>query len=195
METVMQDAEIETTTESIKPVGKVPYRISRQKYDAIIKSLQTIIERFEVSQTQLLGMLHNISDAADFSPEKAGNEVVKVLQKSDGGAWTSEELRDKWQLTPATLHKRRKDFRMVFWRDPQNHFYYPKWQFTEAGSLLPGISEVLQVFKSKDEWRIMRYFLGKRAQLDEKRPLDLLRQGLLQNLLEHAIFHANENTW
>ena len=61
--------------------------------------------------------------------------------------------------------------------------------------LLPGIQEVLEQFKSQDEWRVMSYFLGKRAQLSDQRPLDLLRQGDVARVLEHAENHAQENTW
>jgi len=41
----------------------------------------------------------------------------------------------------------------------------------------------------------MSYFLGQRSQLDELRPLDLLRHGDINKVLAHAQIHAEENTW
>jgi hypothetical protein len=72
---------------------------------------------------------------------------------------------------------------------------YPRWQFTEAGALLPGIQDILQLFKSEDEWRLMGYFLGPRRQLGAQRPLDLLCQGKVKEAVAHAQLHATENTW
>jgi hypothetical protein len=128
-------------------------------------------------------------------PHKAGESIVASLQNAEGGAYTAAELPQQWQLSTAVLHRRRTEFRIIYWRDAKHAFHYPRWQFNEAGALLPGIQEVLQMFKSRDEWRVMRYFLGARKQLDERRPLDLLRAGKIEAVLAHAQLHAAENTW
>ena len=106
-----------------------------------------------------------------------------------------QELRQVFDLTPATLHKRRAEHRIVYWRDAKHAFHYPKGQFTPAGAVLPGVQEVLQVFRSDDEWGVMSYFLGQRRQLGDRRPLDLLRAGEKDKVLAHAKVHADENTW
>lgn len=72
---------------------------------------------------------------------------------------------------------------------------YPVWQFTEQHRVLPGIREVVQILRSHDQWRIMRYFLGPKAQLDGLRPLDLLRAGEVERVLMHARVHLEEDTW
>jgi hypothetical protein len=38
-------------------------------------------------------------------------------------------------------------------------------------------------------------FLGARRQLGNQRPLDLLRQGTVNEAVAHAGLHATENTW
>jgi hypothetical protein len=83
----------------------------------------------------------------------------------------------------------------VFWRNAKHDFHYPKWQFTESGALLHGVPEVLQTFRSQDEWRVMRYFLGPRGQLADRTPLDLLRAGEVEKVVAHAKLHGEENTW
>jgi hypothetical protein len=130
-----------------------------------------------------------------FDPYAAGERLVEELQAAEGGTWTGQELQGRFNLTPATLHRRRKEHRIIYLRDAQHDFHYPKWQFTPSGALLPGIQELLAIFQSQDEWRIMRYFLGKRAQLADLRPLDLLRDGEKEKVLAHAKIHAEENTW
>lgn len=72
--------------------------------------------------------------------------------------------------------------------------YYPMWQFDNR-AVLPGIREVLRVFNSDDQWRVMRYFLSPRAQLGRKRSLDLLRIGKVERVMKHARKHAADNTW
>ena len=127
--------------------------------------------------------------------DETGLEVVAKMKSAEGGAWTGKDLQERWNLSSATLHKRRSQHRIVFWRDALHDYHYPKWQFTEAGAIFPGIQDILQIFNSQDEWRVMRYFLGRRDQLGEKRPLDLLRDGKIDMVVDHARRHAEENTW
>jgi hypothetical protein len=130
-----------------------------------------------------------------FDPSAAGGRLVEELKKAEGGAWTGAELQARFGLTSAVLHRRRKEHRILYWRDARHEFHYPQWQFTPTGALLPGVQEVLQTFRSDDEWRLMSYFLGQRQQLDDRRPLELLRAGEKEKVLAHAQTHAEENTW
>lgn len=130
-----------------------------------------------------------------FDPEEAGRVLVQEMQAAEGGAWTAQELEERFGLSPAALHKRRKEHRIVFWRDAKHRFHYPKWQFTETGALLPGIQEVLQTFRSTDEWRIISYFLAPREQLRGRAPLELLRAGKVAEVVAHARVHGGENSW
>jgi hypothetical protein len=130
-----------------------------------------------------------------FSPEKAGERVVAELRDADGGAWSGLELKEKFDMNSAFLHRPRKEHRIVYWRNAKDDYFYPRWQFTDTGVPLPGIQDILQIFGSKDEWRVMRYFLGVRRQLGDRRPLDLLHAGEADKVIAHAREHAAENTW
>ncbi len=82
---------------------------------------------------------------------------------------------------------------MVGWSEDKT-VRFPVWQF--AGSkMLQGIVEVLQIFDSDDQWRVMRYFLGKRHSFADRRPLDLLREGKVAEVIAHAKAFAADNTW
>lgn len=130
-----------------------------------------------------------------FDPHATGQRLVEELQAAEGGAWTGQELQARFGLTAAVLHRRRKEHRIIYWRDARHEFHYPQWQFNAAGALMPGIQEILEQFKSQDEWRVVRFFLGPRAQLSGQQPLDLLRQGDVAKILAHAKIHVEENTW
>lgn len=122
-------------------------------------------------------------------------DMLHAMKSAEGGAWTGDELQTQFDLTPATLHRRRKENRMVYWRDAKHQFHYPKWQFTESGALIPGLQEVLAAFKSTDEWRLMRYFLAPRHELGDRSPLTLLQEGKKNDVIAHAKANAEENTW
>jgi hypothetical protein len=143
----------------------------------------------EAEKTKSVGV------AREFDPREMGLQMVEKMKEAEGGAWSGAELRQQFVLSPQTLHRRRKEHRIIFWRDAQHGFHYPKWQFTPTGALIKGIDKVLDTFKSSDEWRIMRYFLVPRHQLEERSPLDLLRGGEVEKVVAHAKAHGEENSW
>ena len=136
-----------------------------------------------------------VAKEAAFDPRAAGLQQVEKFKAAEGGAWSGNELKKRFGLSPATLHGRRKARRIVFWRDARHEFFYPQWQFTEAGALRPGIEKILKVFNSADEWRVMRYFLSPRRQLDGKKPLDLLSGGEVEKVVAHARNNVAEGSW
>jgi hypothetical protein len=153
---------------------------------------------WERLRAQISGMqeaIKRLQAIKPFSPQKAAERIVAELQNAEGGALSGADLKSRWGLTAAVLHRRRKEHRIIYWRDSRHDFFYPQWQFTETGALLAGIQEVLKIFDSDDEWRVMRHFLGARKQLGERRPLDLLRDGEIDTVIAHARNHGAENTW
>lgn len=102
------------------------------------------------------------------------------MQKAEGGAPPGAELRKRFGLRLADLRRWRHEYWIVYWQGAKGTFFYPKWQFIDMGTILPGIQEVLQMFQSRDQWHVMRCFLGERYYLGERRPLDLLRAGEIE---------------
>ena len=152
-----------------------------------------IVEVLRSSPTTAAQVNARLRSAAD--PLNASLALVRQMQQAEGGAWTGAELSTRFGLTAATLHRRRAEHRILFWRDAKESFYYPKWQFTPTGASLPGMPEVLQTFHSSDEWRLMRYFLAPRKQLDDQTPLALLQKGEKDRVIAHARVHGQENIW
>lgn len=170
-------------------------RVEIDRLDRLLQELADTIAGAKVAPTLGTPMTGPGLAARRFDPLEAGWRAVEQMRDAEGGAWTGPELESRFKLSSALLHRRRKEHRIVHWRDAKHDFHYPKWQFTPSGALLPGVQEILQLFRSEDEWRVMAYFLGKRRQLEDRRPLDLLREGDKEKVLEHARIHAQENTW
>lgn len=169
---------------------------SEAEFEAALECLQqTTVEPQTADLQDKTVEAPGASNANAFDPHAAGAELVERLKLAEGGAWTGAELQRRFGLSAAVLHRRRKEHRILYWRDARHEFHYPQWQFTATGALLPGLQEVLQTFRSVDEWRLMSYFLNPRRQLDDRRPLDLLRGGEKDKVLSHATLHAKENTW
>ena len=182
-------------TEETKRLGKNSTNGKHRTLSVEKQMSELIVEVLRSSPATTAGVIAALSKQAAFDPREAGAALVRQMQQAEGGAWTGAELQARFELTPATLHRRRSEHRIVFWRDAKEAFHYPKWQFTPTGALLRGMQEVLQTFRSADEWRVMRYFLTPRKQLENQSPLALLQRDEQDKVIAHARIHGQENTW
>jgi len=100
------------------------------------------------------------------------------LECLEGGSCSSEEMAERLAITRQAIDVRRKERRLVAWRDAQGHWRFPVWQLDEkSGRPLKGLEESLAALPD-DEWSWMLFFLSPNADLpDRTRPLDLLRAG------------------
>lgn len=124
-----------------------------------------------------------------------GEVVRRQLATDEGGSISTAQAARLLGVSPSTVLRRWRRHRLVAWTDGRS-LRVPVWQF-DGMKLLRGIEESLQVFASKDQWRVLRYFLGKRRSLGHRRPLDLLPEGKVAEVIAHAQAHAQpeENSW
>jgi hypothetical protein len=122
-----------------------------------------------------------------------GKLVVKKLAAAEGGAISCEETARLLGIPEAAVKRRWRDFRLVGWRE-LNVLHIPVWQFS-GKKLLPGIEDVLKIFRSHDQWRVMLYFLGPRLSLNRLRPLDMLRCGEAAEVIKHATAYDQDDAW
>ena len=128
---------------------------------------------------------------------RRGLDYRRKLTKAEGGSLSVQEAAGLLHLSEEKILHYVKGCKLVAWRDWLDEsvpFRLPKWQFDRTG-MLPGLVKVLQVFRSRDQWRVMGYFLGKRRSLGGKRPLDLLRAAEVGRVLRHAENYFEENLW
>jgi hypothetical protein len=71
---------------------------------------------------------------------------------------------------------------------------YPIWQFSEKSRdrVLPGLREVLAALGNLDPWGRVIFFLGGEGRLDGERPLDTLRRGDIERVIEAARHYGEQ---
>ena len=140
----------------------------------------------------------NRTEAPKMDPRLAaaiarGGIVRQQLTVDEGGSISSTEAARLLGVAKATVLRRWRTHRIVGWKRGKA-VRFPLWQFAGA-KLLQGIEEILQIFHSDDQWRVMMYFLSNRLSLEGRRPLDLLREGKVPKVVAHARAYAADDNW
>jgi nucleoid DNA-binding protein len=110
------------------------------------------------------------------------------MQDAEGGGLSDIEFATGLGLSAReTVRQYREKGRIFAWRKDLRSYRYPAWQIHRT-QLLPGLSEVLAVLKEKDlePLSIIGYFLTPSDALDDARPLDLLREGKVAEVVADA---------
>lgn len=113
-----------------------------------------------------------------------GSEMKRDMLKAEGGALSAQQLADHLGITPQGLGRKRER-NQVFWLDIGDGYVYPAFQIGKTG-LLRGIREVLDAFTVDDPWMRVNFMLTGDARLGSERPIDLLRQGEIDDVVVAA---------
>lgn len=123
-----------------------------------------------------------------------GTETRQQLKEAEGGSISSEEAADLLEISKTAVLKRLAAGNLLAWRSERlNAARFPRWQFTEEGSVLPGMKEVLAILNQGerlDTWAKILFFLQAKPSLRDRRPLDLLRVGELDLVIVAAQAYA-----
>lgn len=121
-----------------------------------------------------------------------GLEVRQQLAEAEGGSLSSEETARLLRISKTAVLKRLDAGRLLAWREERlQAARFPHWQFDAHGHVLAGLEEVLTILNQDerlDAWAKVLFFLQEKTSLADRRPLDLLREGRLQEvcLTAHA---------
>ncbi len=113
-----------------------------------------------------------------------GAERQREILKAEGGQLSAEEAGRLIGISRQGADKARRQRRLLAvnvgraWR-------YPLWQFAD-GQVLPGLSQVLATLKSESPWVQAAFFLSRNSRLGNRRPLDLVRQGKVSEVVRAA---------
>jgi hypothetical protein len=110
------------------------------------------------------------------------------LTEAEGGSISAPEVARILGLTRQGVDYQRREGLLIAWRTSEGRWHYPVWQFSPHG-MLPGIRECLKELETDPEWGAMIFFLSRRDSLGGKRPLDLLKEGRLEEALSAARRH------
>ena len=114
-----------------------------------------------------------------------GLQVRERLLAAEGGVLTAEEAAELLGITRQAIDNRRKRGKLLGVQLGKRGYRYPTWQFTPDG-MLPGLSQTLQALHDLSPWIQLSFLLNDNAWLDGLRPLDLLRQGQIEPVVDAA---------
>jgi hypothetical protein len=123
-----------------------------------------------------------------------GLEARQQLAEAEGASWSSEEVAQLLHISKTAVLKRLSAGRLLAWREERlQAARFPRWQFNEHGQVLNGLEEALGILNQDarlDAWGKMLFFLQERPALNGRRPLDLLREGKLKEVILAAQAYA-----
>ncbi|HZO55253.1 MAG TPA: hypothetical protein VFB63_21270 [Bryobacteraceae bacterium] len=147
---------------------------SRTDADVLIRALQSPSALQTIEQVEpLAGALLE------------GITARRELIEQGGGTYTSQQAASALGITTQAIHKRRMAGRLIGLYMGKQGYLYPVWQFDGSGTL-PGLEQVLERLHDIDAWMQAVFFLNPNPQLDGTRPLDALRSGQLEEVVEVA---------
>lgn len=119
-----------------------------------------------------------------------GRVAREELKQQEGGSISADEARMKLGgLSKEAVLKRYRKGQLIGWREArQGAVRFPVWQFKDE-NVLPGVPEVLAILNEApwmDDWGRVLFFLNERRSLGGKRPLDSLREGKRNFVVELA---------
>jgi len=114
-----------------------------------------------------------------------GLDAQARLIEQNGGVFKTDKVAEYLGITPQAVNKRRALRQLVGLTFRKRGYLFPAWQFTGRGTV-PGLEEVLRELGDHDEWMQNVFFIDPNTRLNGRRPLDLLREGELQKVLDAA---------
>jgi hypothetical protein len=146
---------------------------------------------------RVLQALANKQNDAEAGALRRGLKARDKSAAEEGGAISLARAAKLLRISSEAVLRRARLYQLVAWRDwreEQLTYRFPAWQF-RGNRVLAGIPKVLQAFRTwhqwlgqRDDWGVMLFFLASRISLGGKRPLDLLRAGQKDRVLEIALW-------
>ncbi|HZM05206.1 MAG TPA: hypothetical protein VFC44_19590 [Candidatus Saccharimonadales bacterium] len=168
--------------------------------DRIVKNIRSALRQSAAVQDPVnLARLTEIAFRREFPVAKADNRLanaiargISVRQKlieAEGGSLSAFEAARELGISKAAILKRYHAGHLIAWREEkQNAARFPAWQFLDR-KVLDGLEKVLKVLTLNsrlDDFGQMLFFLSTSSFLRGKRPLDYLRAGEINIVLQAA---------
>ena len=116
-----------------------------------------------------------------------GVEIAQQDLREAGGAYTLEQVRLLLQgISRQAVDKRVQEGTLLAVPGPANRRAYPTIQFLNDGSIVAGLKAVRQALGSANPWFILNFLSRPDARLNGKKPIELLRRGETEPVLEAA---------
>src|SRR5438045_3726269 len=175
-------------------------RLTDPKEEEVVSEVHHILKdrALEYSPTELAelaGRAFERTFSGSRREEKIANALARGLSvreqmaAEEGGSMSAEETARYLRMTKQSVLNLYHAGKLLGWRtEKQGAVRFPVWQFSDQ-QRLPGLQKVLAGLGQSgvlDDWGKVGFFLQTQALLNDRRPLDLLREGALDAVLGAA---------
>jgi hypothetical protein len=113
-----------------------------------------------------------------------GAQMKRDMLKAEGGVLSAQQLAQHLGMTPQGVGRKRER-NQLFSLPIGDGYVYPAFQIGQSG-LLPGIRDVLVAFQVTDPWMRVSFMLTGDHRLGSRRPIDVLREGMIKDVVRAA---------
>lgn len=138
-------------------------------------------------------------DKSAFEPDarsRALLEGVRVAQedlRDAGGAYDLDEVRTLMRgVSRQAIDKRVQDGSLFAVPGPSNRRSYPTLQFNRDGTVVPGLKAIREALQTSNSWTLLNFLSHPDVRLGNRKPIDFLKSGKLDLVLEAARRHGEQ---
>lgn len=132
-------------------------------------------------------------DKSAFEPDARSRAMLEGLRiaqedlRDAGGAYDQEQVRTLMRgVSRQAIDKRVQDGSLLAVPGPSNRRSYPTLQFNHDGTVVPGLKAVREALQTANPWSILNFLSHPDVRLGNRKPIDLLKSGNLEQVLEAA---------
>lgn len=103
----------------------------------------------------------------------------------EGGTLPVDEVARHLKITRQAVNKRRQQGTLVGLDAGRHGYRYPAWQFVREGTI-PDLEAVLAALEKHDAWMQHIFMVSPNTRLNDRTPLEELREGRLDDVLKAA---------
>jgi len=134
-----------------------------------------------------------VIDKSAFEPDARSRAILEGLRiaqedlRDAGGAYDLEQVRTLMRgVSRQAIDKRVQDGSLLAVPGPSNRRSYPTLQFNRDGTVVPGLKAVREALQTANPWSILNFLSHPDIRLGNRKPIDLLKAGNLEQVLEAA---------
>jgi len=116
-----------------------------------------------------------------------GIEIAEIDLRDSGGAYDLEQVRRLLRgVSRQRIDRRVQDGSLLAVPGPSNKRFYPAAQFCDDGSIVEGLRETQNALPTRNGFAVLNFLVNPDARLGGRRPIDLLRAGEVEPVIEAA---------
>jgi hypothetical protein len=132
-------------------------------------------------------------DKRAFEPDARSRAILRGVRMAEedlrvsGGAYDLAAVQSLLHgISRQAVDKRVREGSLLAVPGPSNRRSYPTVQFLNDGSVIDGLKALQELLPTKSPWLVLNFLVNPEPRLNGRKPIDLLRAGKLEPVLEAA---------